>query len=77
MPIYFILVGRTIRGFDGKEIFHIGVDPEVEISQLRRGEFVRIEWSLYRVISVDGNEAVLVRSKRSKGRWERATRIGR
>jgi hypothetical protein len=77
MPIYFILTNGCIRGFGSEEIYHIGVDPEVEISQLRRGEFVRLEWSLYRVISVDGNEAVLARSKRSKGRWARATRIGR
>lgn len=77
MPIYFILTNGCIRGFGSEEIYHIGVDPEVEISQLKRGEFVRIEWSLYKVHSVVGDAAILMRSKRSKGRWARATRIGR
>ena len=77
MRVYFVLANRTIRGFGSEEIYHFGVDPEVEISSLKRGEFVRLEWSLYKVHSVVGNEAVLMSSKRSKGRWARATRIGR
>jgi hypothetical protein len=76
MPVYFIIVGDLVLDYASEKEVYYRVSV-VQARWLVPGEFCRVGWSLFKVQAIEGTNVVLMRSKRSKGRWANATRLDR